>query len=451
MPKRASIQCPNCRAPITALIDTIIDPAQDPQAKVRLLTGRVNTVQCPNCGTPVTIASPILYHDASKELLLTLVPMELNLTKDSQEKAIGDLMRELTARLPKEAIKGYLFQPRQMLTLQGMIDAILQADGVTPEMMEEQRERVKLIERLLATPEELLPSVVQENDARIDQPFLQTLALMAQQMEAQRQMETAERLYTLQERLMELSTIGQQILEESARGQQALYSVSKELEALAQDENAAHSELVDMAIRYADDDMKLQALVGLARPAMDYVFFQELSKRIENAPVDQRAALEALRERLSELTRLVDQQVQSAVQGATSFLQLLLDALDPDQLLRENLQYLDETFLSVLGANLQDAERRGDLKRSSKLRALYDKVMALLQEQMPRELRFINVLLSQPSEEASRLLHEQGGQYGEALLETMDRIGRALAANNGDRAILEKLTRLRKEAETVLR
>ncbi len=59
----------------------------------------MNTVRCPNCGTPVTISAPLLYHDASKELLIAFVPMELNLNNDGQEKVIGDLMREL--KLPQ--------------------------------------------------------------------------------------------------------------------------------------------------------------------------------------------------------------------------------------------------------------------------------------------------------------------------------------------------------------
>ena len=124
----------------TRSVDTVIDPAQDPQAKARLLTGQLNTLRCPNCGNPVTVAAPVLYHDASKELLIAFMPMELNLTKDQQEKAIGDLMREL--KLPQQAMKGYVFQPRRALTMQDLIEQVLQADGVTPEMMEEQRDRV---------------------------------------------------------------------------------------------------------------------------------------------------------------------------------------------------------------------------------------------------------------------------------------------------------------------
>ena len=150
MPRQMNLKCPNCGRPFTGTVDTVIDPTLDPQAKARLLCGQLNTLRCPNCGNPVTVAAPVLYHDASKELLIAFMPMELNLTKDQQEKAIGDLMREL--KLTQQAMKGYVFQPRRALTMQNLIEQVLQADGVTPEMMEEQRNRVRLLENLMQTP-----------------------------------------------------------------------------------------------------------------------------------------------------------------------------------------------------------------------------------------------------------------------------------------------------------
>jgi uncharacterized Zn finger protein len=94
-----NLNCPSCGRPINAVVETVIDAGQDPQSKARLLSGQTNNIRCPNCGNMVTVAAPLLYHDASKELLIAFVPMELNLTKDQQEKTIGDLMREL--KLPR--------------------------------------------------------------------------------------------------------------------------------------------------------------------------------------------------------------------------------------------------------------------------------------------------------------------------------------------------------------
>ncbi|MFN8450294.1 MAG: CpXC domain-containing protein [Anaerolineae bacterium] len=76
MPRQTTITCPNCRRPFSAIVETVIDAGQDPQAKARLLTGQVNAVQCPNCGHTPDGSDPLLYHGASKELLISFVPME---------------------------------------------------------------------------------------------------------------------------------------------------------------------------------------------------------------------------------------------------------------------------------------------------------------------------------------------------------------------------------------
>ena len=75
MPK-TRINCPNCRQPVTADIDQLFDVNIDPAAKQRLLSGAFNIIQCPHCGFQGQAATPIVYHDPEKELLLTYVPPE---------------------------------------------------------------------------------------------------------------------------------------------------------------------------------------------------------------------------------------------------------------------------------------------------------------------------------------------------------------------------------------
>jgi hypothetical protein len=373
-----NIQCPNCRNPITAVVESVIDVSSDPQAKARLLSGRVNNVVCPNCGTPVTIASPILYHDASKELLLVYVPMETPLPKAQQEKVIGDLMKELTAKLPKEAMKGYLFNPKQALTLQGMMDTILQADGVTPEMMADQRERVRLIETFMSAPDDLLQSVVEQNDAKIDGQFMQTMALMAQRMAQEGRADLAQQVLAVQEKIAEYSTFGRQLIESNRQQEAVVREVAADLQQF--DANAQRSDFIALARRYGEDENRLRALVALARPAFDYQFFQEFTTQIGSAPADQRDTLEAIRDKLVELTALVDQQQQMVLQEAAQLLQTLVNSPDIDAAVEENLPYLDDAFMTVLSANLQEAQRTGNVQLSARLRQVYDRVVEELRQ-----------------------------------------------------------------------
>ncbi len=445
---RTTIQCPRCGTQFAATVETLIDPAIDPNAKIRLLSGQANAAQCPQCGTVSAVATPVVYHDASKELLITYIPMELGLSKDRQEKVIGDLMREVTSNLPQSAMKGYLFRPRSALTMQGLIDQVLQADGVTPEMMEAQRNQMKLVETLIQTPEAQLPAFVQENDASINGEFLQIMTLMAQRMLQEGRPDVAQGIIELQRRVVDLSSYGQELLRQNQAQEEVVQEVAQAIQALGPD--AQRNDFRDLAIQYAGDDEHLQALVGLVRPAFDYQFFQELTVTIAQAPAAERDKLEGVRDRLVDLTAAIDQQTQMVVQQSAEMLQAILTAPDQDAMIRNNLDLIDDTFMAVLTANIQEAERQANIQNSGRLKALYDKIVGILRENMQPELRFINELLAAPSaDEAIALLNAQAAQYGPQLLDMMDAVEQVLESR-GEASILDRLAQLRAQAEQVL-
>jgi hypothetical protein len=450
MSKQTVIRCPNCAFQFPVNVETLIDAGQNPQAKVQFLSGNTNTFACPNCGAATHVAAPILYHDLAKELLIAFVPPELNLPKAEREKAIGELMRELTASLPQGAFKSYMFQPREALTMQGMMDQILEADGVTPEMMAAQRERLRLLETLLGAPEETRQSIIEQNDAKIDTQFMQTMTLLAQRMAAEGRGDIAQQLVILQEDLLEFSSFGRVVLEQAQEQEIIVQEVAAAVGAMG--DSANRQSFLELAKQYADDDQRLQALVGLARPAFDYVFFQDLTTAIGQSPADERDALELLRDKLLELTQAIDQQTQAVVQDATRLLQALVNASDEDAdaLILENLPMIDDAFLSVLMANLQEAEKRGDQAMLMRLENIYARVMGALRETMPPELQFVNELLSAPSEEeAKALIADNAAIYGEGLLATLDAVSDAMTAR-GESAVVQRIHILREAAEAAL-
>src|SRR5687767_5532912 len=142
-PTPTTINCPSCRQPFSALLEQLIDVGLDPTAKERLLSGRVNLVTCPHCGYRGMVGTPLVYHDPDKKLAIIYVPMELNLQQTERERLIGDFTNALMRSLPEEAPKGYLLQPRTALTLQGLTEQVLEADGITPEMLDQERRKVE--------------------------------------------------------------------------------------------------------------------------------------------------------------------------------------------------------------------------------------------------------------------------------------------------------------------
>lgn len=439
-----NIQCPSCRQPFSATVQALIDVGSDPEAKMRLLSGRLNSAQCPHCGAVTQIATPLLYHDSSKELLISFVPMELALPREQQERAVGDLTRELMSVLPKDGVKGYLFQPRQALTMQNLIDQILIADGVTPEMLEAQRSTVRLIEALLQAPPADLQRILSERDADVKADFFQAVAVMAQRAMQEGRPDLVQRLVTIQNLAAQHTSFGRQLAQRSQMQEALVQEVAEAIGALG--EQASLTEFVDLTVRYADQDDHLQALVGLVRPAMDYNFFQELTTRIEQAGAGERARLEKLRTRLTELTAIIDQQAQLVMQDAVNLLQEIVNSPQPQEMIHENLELIDDTFMAVLSANIENAQQRGDLNVSARLKQVYEMVVAALQTNMRPELRFVNeLLMSETDEEARAMIAEQAETFGGALLEVMDAIGPMLA-QQGETALVEKLAFLRQAA-----
>jgi hypothetical protein len=448
-PQQAMLQCSNCGTPNPVILRRVIDAQQDPQGKNLLLNGRVNTFQCQNCRTVNTVSSPLLYHDATKELLIAFVPMDVALQQRiNEDKAIGDLMNELTKSLPKEQFRAYMFNPKRALTMQGLIEQIIEADGITKDMIEEQKKRVELLQKFLAADsEDALIKQVQEHDAEVDMSLFQTLSLMGQRVMQDGQQQIASHLMAIQQVMLEHSTFGKKIMEQQQKQDSAIQEVAERLGKFG--DAVTHADIIDMAIDFGDDDAKLQALVGLARTALDYQFFLEFSERISKAPADEREKLEGIRDRIRELTEEVDAQTRNVVQQKTQLLRALLETDNIEEVLSKNIDMIDDNFMGVLAANIQEAKRRQDSDILAKMTRIYDKAVAILQSQMTPELRFINDLLAAESPEAmQKLIDDKADDYDD-LLDVVDAVEELFEAQGQEEGI-KRLEIIREALEKAL-
>jgi hypothetical protein len=197
-------------------------------------------------------------------------------------------------------------------------------------------------------------------------------------------------------------------------------------------------------LSYAGDDERLQAVVGLMRPAFDYEFFQDLTRRIESAPDEAtRTRLQELRERLTELTQIIDQQTQVVLKRAADTLRVILNSADLDAAIRPRLNEIDDTFLAVLQANLQAAQEAGDQRTFNRLVEVQERVLEILQEAAPPQIKLISAVLgAQTDDEATQLLQANAPQFGPELLELFDALAADLdSSGRSDRA--DRLRRLR--------
>jgi len=449
-PRQTTLQCSNCGTPNALNLRRVVDVQHDPQGKTALLNGQINQFQCQNCSTVNSVSSPLLYHDADKEMLVAFVPMDVAMKQGSnEEQMVGQLMNELTTTIPKEDFRSYMFNPKRALTMKGLIEQILEADGITPEMMAEQEKRVQLVQKMFEVEsEEALVTLIKENDEQIDESVFQTISLMANRMMQTGQQQAVGHLAAIQQVLLENSTFGQELAQRQSAQEEAISEVTAELDKL--DDSATRSDFIDIAISYADDEDKLQALVGLIRPAFDYEFFMEFSQLISKAPADERDKLEGLRDTIRELTEQLDQQTQMMVQQKAQFLQSLLNSNDYEQMIAQNVALIDDNFMNVLMSNVQEAERRQDIQVAAKLRQIYEAAVAILQSQMSPELLFINDLLTTEDDASMQaIIDERLPNFDDELLQVIDAV-EGLLAQQGQQEAIERLATIREALASAL-
>ncbi|MGH2627023.1 MAG: CpXC domain-containing protein, partial [Anaerolineales bacterium] len=302
-PAPTTIRCPNCKSPIQAPIEQLLDVGRDPGAKARLLSGSLNRVRCPVCGFNGQVGSPLVYHDPAKELLLTYLPVELGLPQAEQERVIGALINQAIQGLPAERRKAYLFQPQPTLTLASLVERVLSADGITHEELESQRSRLRLLEDLLRIEPDRLQAFVAEHDPELDEAFFQLASLA---LEGTPEGEARQAALGRLDAALELSSTGKHLKARQDEVRAAVESLR------AAGEGLTRQKLLALFLEAPNAD-RMDALASLTRPALDYSFFQILSERIDAAAGEEKARLTDLRTRLLDVTRRIDQVQQARV------------------------------------------------------------------------------------------------------------------------------------------
>lgn len=397
MPK-VQMSCPRCRQPLLAEVEQVFDLGVDPQAKQRLLSGQVNIANCQNCGYQGPLATPIVYHDPSKELLLTYFPPELGLSVNEQERVIGPYLTQITNRLPPEKRKAYLLRPQSMFTYQTMIDRILEADGITREMIEASQKRLNLIQRLLMATPSSRSEIVHQEEELMDESFFQMLNRLIEASLAGGDQQTAQALAQLQQEILPQTAVGQRLMNESAEVQTAMRMLQE-----ASQKGLTREGLLDIFLQQKSEPA-LAALVSLTRSGLDYEFFAILSKRLENASGEEKQKLTDLRQKLLDLTAEIDRRMKERLETSRLLLSELLDAPNIEEAFQQHIGEVDEFFTEVLQQELQEARQKGDLDRSARIQ----KIVELIQQASapPAEFAFIEELLSAQSEADRRRLME---------------------------------------------
>ncbi len=390
---QTQIACPRCRQMIPAQVEQLFDVTAEPASKQRLVGGVSNRARCPFCGYEGNLATPVVYHDADKELLLTYFPSELGLPANEQEKLIGPLINKVVNNLPAEKRKAYLFRPQSFLTYQGMMEKILEGDGVSKEMLDEQQKRLSLIQRLIQiTTPDVRAEVIKQEAALLDEAFFTLFNRLTEAAVASNQQQTAQMMGAIQEELLEGSEYGRKLQAQFSELEAAIKSlqdIGKEL---------TREKLLEVLIA-APSPERIQALVSLTRNGLDYSFFQILTEQLEKSNGEQRAKLQDLRDKILDYTNQLDKAAETQMKQADVFIEKILAAPDITQATIQNIdQFNNEMIAQVLETKLREASQKKDADRLDKIQ----KVVSVLQQaSAPPELELINQLIGVAGDEAS--------------------------------------------------
>lgn len=406
-PQPVPVRCPQCQTSFNAPVMTVIDVGQDPRLKEAFLRGQLNTFPCPNCGTRVRVGAPLFYHDPAHELAVALVPMELNLSRDDQERLIGRLSNALMDSLPPEQRRFYILQPKTALTMQGLYEMILEADGITREAIEAQAAKVKLLNELIqaATQDDTLTALIEANKDKFDYDFFLIIAGALEEAQEAGDELRARRLAKLRDRLVALVGGPSSLMPEPLPA------------------TATFDELLE-ALKSAKPDEMIQ-VVAVNRPRFDYFFFQALTSQLESAQAAGDLAtanqLTQLREQVLTAVDTVDREMQTSLRQGAQLLQTILESEDPQQAVQEHIQEIDDAFLLVLSANIQQANEEGRTDIVQAFEGLYAYILSRLELELPPPLQLINRLLriEEPTKRAE-VLDMEASLVNDELVELIE-------------------------------
>ena len=432
------ITCPQCGQPISTNILQIVDVDQNPQLKQMIMQGMLNVAQCQNCGWTGQVASPMVYHESAHDLLISFVPMELNIPYAEQERMMGQMVRAVVESVPQEKRRAYLLQPQQMMRWQTFLEKILETEGITKDVIERQRKQSELLQTMATASPDVVDYLFKENKELIDDLVFVNLVQSTLQQASQQpgNDQIVIGLSNLQARLMTETEAGKQV-EQRQLALHALQLEAKEKGGVTPEMLAEHVE------RNQDSEPVINALVS-AVGGLNYEFFSAFSARIDaaakrgdQAKVDK---LTGIRTRLLKVFDEMREQSAQMINESRQVVNAIAAAPDKMKAIQQNAAAIDEVFMSVLDQEIEQARKNSDLDRTMALKEIQKLISDIMEQANPPQMQLLTMMMRAENEEQMGQVLDANEQYvnGE-LLETIDKVSAELPADSPPE-MLERLS-----------
>jgi hypothetical protein len=287
-----------------------------------------------------------------------------------------------------------------MFTYQTLIDKILEADGITKEMIDAQQKRVGLIQKLLTTAksEDRITIIHQETEL-IDGEFFAILGTILESAITQGDEKAAQILKDIQNELLKETKVGQDLLAQSMEAQAALKTLQE-----ASKTGLTREKLLEILLGLKSES-SLTTIVSLTRSGLDYQFFQILSEQIDHAEAEKKQPLIDLRDKLLTLTREIDTELKNRIDESTKLLNSIILEPDIDESVKKHLDEINEFFSQAVQIEFEAAHQSNDLQRIEKIQ----KVISVIEKLSapPPEVALIQQILEEKDEAKRDTLIQQ--------------------------------------------
>ncbi|VAW30793.1 hypothetical protein MNBD_CHLOROFLEXI01-3165 [hydrothermal vent metagenome] len=417
---QTQLTCPQCGTPYSAEVHQIVNSKRNPELKQQLLNGTLNVAVCPSCGAGGQMATLLLFHDPEHEMFMVHMPQDLNLDQAQREQMIGQLTKQAMDATPPEERRAYMFQPEIMLNWQTFMEKVLQTEGITPEMIAHQKSQSELLQTLIKADQDVQDVLLTERADEIDETFfamLQSFMDMASQTNSEQDL---LKITNLRYRLMTETAAGRRMEQQ----QMALHKLSQDAKKQG---GLSPAILLEHILANQEQPHVVDGLVRAGQGALQYEFFSLLTAEIEKveAAGDKAAAarLTAMREDLLKLYEGMQQQGQNMIEAALETLNLILQAPDKNQALAENVNKIDEAFMSVLVAKMNEAEQKDDIPQFQALNEIHALIYAQMEQTLPPHVQLLNQMVRAESpDEQVQLLNENESLISEELVQMIDQV-----------------------------
>ena len=242
-------------------------------------------------------------------------------------------------------------------------------------------------------------------DAQIDYEFFSILDSMLAQAEAMGDEKSAERLKLLRENLMPITTFGKRV----AKQQAAVES----LKDVKRPRSFSSGSLRPIRTRPRDR--------GRGSPAARLQVLREADRAHRGQPGRGAGSPDQAARRAAGHDPEDGSTARAGIEDAVKLLGEILNSPNPRSAVREHADEIDDVFMTVLSANMQEAEQAHNEALLERFEMVYDEVMALVEDGLPPEVQLINELLRAPYPDGTReLLQEHQAEMTPEVLELMD-------------------------------